>query len=273
MANLKKIGSVVLKILNAFFLVLLVVLLVVLIYLAVGSRSSGLPFLQSFKIFTVMSGSMEPTLNVGGVILVEKVDTSELQEGDIITFLSNDTALNGKVVSHRIIQVVENDNLTMYITKGDANESRDDAAAIPENVIGRVIFHVPYLGYLLNFMKTKQGFFCILLLPCMIILLIETIGLMKNFWAYMDERKALKEQSGEAPEEEKDASASKADEGEEENQAETEALPELPVKSMEAETESSEALSPEPLAPDTGNSAEQHNVFVEDEQLKEENNL
>ena len=159
MAKVKKIGSILLKILNAFFLVLLVILLVVLIYLAVGSRGSGLPFMQNFKIFTVMSGSMEPTLNVGGVILVEKVDTAELEEGDIITFLSNDTSLNGKVVSHRIIQVVKNENLTMYITKGDANKVRDDAAAIPENVIGRVIFHVPYLGYLLNFMKTKQGFF------------------------------------------------------------------------------------------------------------------
>ncbi|WP_195985812.1 signal peptidase I [Clostridium sp. D33t1_170424_F3] len=261
MANLKKIGSVVLKILNAFFLVLLVVLLVVLIYLAVGSRSSGLPFLQSFKIFTVMSGSMEPTLNVGGVILVEKVDTSELQEGDIITFLSNDTALNGKVVSHRIIQVVENNNLTMYITKGDANESRDDAAAIPENVIGRVIFHVPYLGYLLNFMKTKQGFFCILLLPCMIILLIETIGLMKNFWAYMDERKALKEQNGEAPEEDKDATESEADKGE------------AGKKGME--TDAPEPSSSEPIAPDreAEASAELPAVFVKEEQPKEDNDL
>ena len=54
-------------------------------------------------------------------------------------------------------------------------------------------FHIPYLGYLLNFMKTRNGFFFLLLLPCMIILFVESISLLKNFWAYQDEKKALKE--------------------------------------------------------------------------------
>lgn len=193
MEQVKKVWSVICKILNAFFLVLLVGLVVILLYLAIGSRGSGFPFLQNYQLFTVLSGSMEPTLNVGGVIIVEKIDPMTLEDGDIITFLSNDTQLNGKVVSHRIIDVVDNSNGRMFITKGDANEDRDDAAAVPDNVIGRVIFHIPYLGYLLNFMKTKNGFFFILLLPCMIILLVESISLMKNFWAYMDEKKALQE--------------------------------------------------------------------------------
>lgn len=221
MEQVKKVWSIVCKILNAIFLVILIGLVVILLYLAIGSRGNGLPFLQNFQLFTVLSGSMEPNLNVGGVIIVEKVDPDTLKEGDIITFLSNDTTLNGKVVSHRIIQVVDNNNGRMFITKGDANEDRDDAAAVPNNVIGRVIFHVPYLGYLLNFMKTKQGFFFILLLPCMLILLVETIGLMKNFWAYMDEKKALREgadktdsegddslQKKESPEEQKEIPAS-----------------------------------------------------------------
>lgn len=193
MERIKKIWSIICKILNAFFLVVLIGLIVILLYLAIGSKGNGLPFLQNYQMFTVLSGSMEPTLNVGGVIIVEKVDPMTLQEGDIITFISNDTSLSGQVVSHRIIQVVDNNNGRMFITKGDANEDRDDAAAVPANVIGRVIFHIPYLGYLLNFMKTRNGFFVLLLLPCMIILFIESISLLKNFWAYQDEKKALKE--------------------------------------------------------------------------------
>ena len=193
MERIQKIWSIICKILNAFFLVVLIGLIVILLYLAIGSKGNGLPFLQNYQMFTVLSGSMEPTLNVGGVIIVEKVDPMTLQEGDIITFISNDTSLSGQVVSHRIIQVVDNNNGRMFITKGDANEDRDDAAAVPTNVIGRVIFHIPYLGYLLNFMKTRNGFFFLLLLPCMIILFVESISLLKNFWAYQDEKKALKE--------------------------------------------------------------------------------
>ena len=136
MERIKKIWSIICKILNAFFLVVLIGLIVILLYLAIGSKGNGLPFLQNYQMFTVLSGSMEPTLNVGGVIIVEKVDPMTLQEGDIITFISNDTSLSGQVVSHRIIQVVDNNNGRMFITKGDANEDRDDAAAVPTNVIG-----------------------------------------------------------------------------------------------------------------------------------------
>ena len=205
MEQVKKIWSIICKILNAFFLVLLVGLVVVLLYLAIGSKGNGLPFLQNYQLFTVLSGSMEPTLNVGGVIIVEKVDPMTLEEGDIITFVSNDTTLNGKVVSHRILQVVDNNNGRMFITKGDANEDRDDAAA--------------YLGYLLNFMKTKNGFFLILLLPCMIILLVETISLLKNFWAYVDEKKALKEGKVEDGSEEEPELPEKSEQPEEKQQA------------------------------------------------------
>ena len=229
MEQVKKIWSIICKILNAFFLVLLVGLVVVLLYLASGSKGNGLPFLQNYQLFTVLSGSMEPTLNVGGVIIVEKVDPMTLEEGDIITFVSNDTTLNGKVVSHRILQVVDNNNGRMFITKGDANEDRDDAAAVPDNVIGRVIFHIPYLGYLLNFMKTKNGFFLILLLPCMIILLVETISLLKNFWAYVDEKKALKEGKVEDGSEEEPELPEKSEQPEEKQQA-------GPEKSMGIET-------------------------------------
>ena len=252
MTQVKKVWSVICKILNAFFLVLLVGLVIILLYLAIGSRGNGLPFLQNYQLFTVLSGSMEPKLNVGGVIIVEKVDPMTLQEGDIITFLSNDTNLNGKVVSHRIVEIVNNSNGRMFITKGDANESRDDAAAVPDNVIGRVIFHIPYLGYLLNFMKTKNGFFLILLLPCMVILLVESISLMKNFWAYMDEKKALKEGKGESetpPEGEAlPAEAEEGSSGQAEDSVKVEA-PE-PSEGLQEETADSAERTPEISSPE-----------------------
>ena len=138
MERIKKIWSIICKILNAFFLVVLIGLIVILLYLAIGSKGNGLPFLQNYQMFTVLSGSMEPTLNVGGVIIVEKVDPMTLQEGDIITFISNDTSLSGQVVSHRIIQVVDNNNGRMFITKGDAIGSR--STLLPILIIGIALF-------------------------------------------------------------------------------------------------------------------------------------
>lgn len=158
MERIKKIWSIICKILNAFFLVVLIGLIVILLYLAIGSKGNGLPFLQNYQMFTVLSGSMEPTLNVGGVIIVEKVDPMTLQEGDIITFISNDTSLSGQVVSHRIIQVVDNNNGRMFITKGDANEDRDDAGRCANECHWPRYLSYPIFGLSFEFYEDQEWF-------------------------------------------------------------------------------------------------------------------
>lgn len=193
MSKLKKVFSALGKILNIFLLIVLVAAMASLAYLLLGAKGKALPFFEDYQIRTVMSGSMEPTLPVGSVALIKKQAPSAFVEGDIMTFMSNDPALSGKVVSHRVIEVIDSENNgLMFLTKGDANEDPDLAAAIAPNVIGRVVFDVPYLGYVLNFMGTKNGFFLLLLLPCMIILLLEVIGLIRNVRLYCEEREQLR---------------------------------------------------------------------------------
>ena len=89
---------------------------------------------------------MEDTLPVGSVIIVSERETEELAEGDIITFISNDPLFYGEIVTHRIVEIADFQGSVMFITKGDANEDRDQAAAIPANVIGKVVFNIPLLG-------------------------------------------------------------------------------------------------------------------------------
>lgn len=206
MSKLKKVFSALGKILNVFLLIVLVAAMASLAYLLLGAKGKALPFFEDYQIRTVMSGSMEPTLPVGSVALIKKQAPSAFVEGDIMTFMSNDPALSGKVVSHRVIEVIDSENNgLMFLTKGDANEDPDLAAAIAPNVIGRVVFDVPYLGYVLNFMGTKNGFFLLLLLPCMVILLLEVIGLIRNVRLYCEEREQLRRAQAEKTDVEEEA--------------------------------------------------------------------
>lgn len=137
------------KIWNAFTTVLVVVA-IALAVLLVGARLIGL------QVFTVLSGSMEPTYHVGSVIYVKSVDYTQLQEGDAITFMMDETT----VATHRIVGIVpdeEDPSVLRYRTKGDANDAEDGSLVHYKNVIGTPVFTIPYLGYVANYIQNPPG--------------------------------------------------------------------------------------------------------------------
>lgn len=129
---------------------LLVTAVIIVALLLAGVRLFG------FQVFTVLSGSMEPTYHTGSLIYVKPVDYRDLGEGDPITFmLSEDT-----IATHRIVGVVpdeEDPSVIRYRTKGDANDAEDGALVHYKNVIGTPVFTIPYLGYVANYIQNPPG--------------------------------------------------------------------------------------------------------------------
>ena len=130
----------------------LVALVVVLAVLLVGVRVVGM------QVFTVLSGSMEPTYHTGSLIYVKSVDYKTLKVGDPITYMiSQDT-----VVTHRIIEVLvdeEDPSTIRYFTKGDANETEDAAPVHFNNLIGVPVFAIPLLGYVSAYIQSPPGMY------------------------------------------------------------------------------------------------------------------
>lgn len=104
------------------------------------------PRLTGATAYTVLTGSMEPTLPPGTLIVVKEVPATELVAGDVITFQmqSGDPAVN----THRIVQVAyDSQGTPRFATQGDANEHADEGLLVPEQVRGRLWYSVPYLGH------------------------------------------------------------------------------------------------------------------------------
>lgn len=110
--------------------------------------------LTHFEFYIINSGSMEPNIKVGSVVIVEKQTKYHLN--DIVTYKLDDL-----IITHRLVNV-ENNN---WLTKGDANNSIDPWQIQENQIKGKVIFHIPYLGYLLALIK-KYGLFLVLLYLC-----------------------------------------------------------------------------------------------------------
>lgn len=95
----------------------------------------------------ILSGSMEPVLHTGGIVFT---DTRPFvpEEGDIITY-----RMGGSQITHRIIQKKKE----TYVTKGDANDGADAAEVTASQILGRVVFSLPFLGYAVAFLQKKTS--------------------------------------------------------------------------------------------------------------------
>ena len=107
-----------------------------------------------YKPVAVYSGSMEPTIPVGGLAVDRAIAASDVRVGDVITF--SDPYVNGRLVTHRVIRILQTPNGLAYRTKGDANSARDPWTIRLSGQVGRVSFTVPVAGYVLYYAHTRE---------------------------------------------------------------------------------------------------------------------
>lgn len=126
---------------------LLTVLLAALLVLV--SAVTVVPRMIGAVPLTVLTGSMQPSLDPGDLVVVRPTDTKSIVVGDVVTFqpVSNDPAL----VTHRVIEVRRDaaGAVSGFVTQGDANSASDDPI-VPDQVMGRVVYSVPRIGYVTN---------------------------------------------------------------------------------------------------------------------------
>ena len=102
--------------------------------------------------YTVLTGSMVPSIPVGSVVYAKAADPASLAAGEVIVFYDGHTDIP---ITHRII---ENDTARgQVVTKGDANETQDLMPIPYMNIVGRVCLHIPILGYIASPLSSLMG--------------------------------------------------------------------------------------------------------------------
>lgn len=176
------------KIWNGLTTVLVALVLILAILLA-GARLIGM------QVFTVLSGSMEPTYHTGSLIYVKEVDPFELKAGDVITFMLDEDT----VATHRIVEVVsdgEDSGVVRFRTKGDANDVEDGGLVHYKNVIGSPVFSIPQLGYLANYIQSPPGLYIAISAGAILILLVFLPDLLSDDKKEEGEDKPQKKKGG-----------------------------------------------------------------------------
>ena len=138
------------------------------------------PIWWDLEFRSVASGSMEPAIPLGAVAIVVPVDATAVQVGDVITFRSPENP--SLVVTHRVVEVNGSPDARLYRTKGDANDDEDLEPVPAESILGQVRLHIPYLGYLAQYIRTRQGWIYLVLVPGGALVLMELVRILKVIW-------------------------------------------------------------------------------------------
>ena len=141
----------------------------VVIALALLLLISIIPIPGNIEMKIVQSGSMEPAIHTGSAVIIKPLES--YTEGDIITFYFNRG--DETPTTHRIIEVREAEGAISYLTKGDANENEDPQPVSGTSVVGKVLFSIPYLGYVLDYIKKPVGFLLVIGVPAALIIFDE----------------------------------------------------------------------------------------------------
>ena len=122
-------------------------------------------FLLGYQPMIVLSGSMEPALKTGDIVVVKKISPELIKEGDIITFQVAEDIM----ITHRVKKVVTTAGGVSFKTKGDANKNEDRSLINEQQLLGRVVLKIPYGGYMANFVRSKWGFVFLIVVPVIIL--------------------------------------------------------------------------------------------------------
>lgn len=153
-----------------------------LVWLALGifalslitSVLSGASLLGDKKFLLVQSGSMEPSIMTGDIIVISSA--RQYFKNDVITFRDSSRG----IVTHRIVDITTTGQKSIISTKGDANRSLDSDTISSDQIMGKVVLTLPKLGYLVNFTRQPLGLLIFIVFPASVIIIEEITQVLRS---------------------------------------------------------------------------------------------
>lgn len=148
------------------------IVVIIFALLAISSKFS----IGGFKLLVVRSGSMEPTIKTGSIVIGKNFN--EYNIGDIVTFKNIDKPK--ETTTHRLVNKQFQGSTYLFTTKGDANDSADGEQVTQDRIVGKAMFSIPYFGYAVAFARTLPGLIIFVIIPATIIIYDEILKIRKE---------------------------------------------------------------------------------------------
>ena len=164
-----KIGSIVFKVI--IFIVMILFILSVCLHRFSNNKLS----IFNYRMFTVISGSMEPKYKIGDVLLAKEIAPEKIKVGDTISYLGNVNSFKDKVVTHQVVGIDKIDGKYYFHTKGLANLVEDPLVSA-DQLYGKVIYKSVIISLIYKIVSTNVGFYLFIIIPILYIISSEIIS-------------------------------------------------------------------------------------------------
>ncbi len=198
MKNLNKpkkisIISLILKLIETILTILVVAICVLIITQRVTNNEYGL---LGYRLFKIETGSMIPKYNINDVILVKEVDTDTIEIEDSVVYRGNVGELNGRIITHKVVDIKENDGKKFFYTKGIANTTMDPKVS-ESQILGVVVTKLFFLSLITGFLTNVYSLYFFVILPASVYVVFVLIHSgekrERRIQAKIRERQELKE--------------------------------------------------------------------------------
>lgn len=171
-------GKKIFKIFSTALFVLLMLITVLLVMMRFMGESYGI---FGYNAYYVLTGSMEPEIMSGDVIISKSVDdAAELKVDDVITYMGETGEVKGKSITHRIIDIKKENGEFVFVTQGDANPVADPLIR-SDQIVSKMVCTSSFLGAIVSVVNSKYGFLLIIILPLAIFMTSEIVSLVKTY--------------------------------------------------------------------------------------------
>lgn len=168
---------------NILYALLVILVLFILIVVILQRVSNNTLSLGGFKIFNIVTGSMEPKYHVGDILISKEIEPKEIKVGDDVVYQGKEGNFAGKIVTHQVINIEEENGTYKFHTKGIVNTEEDPIVG-QEQVMGRVIYKIKSISYISKMINNLYSFYFVIFIPIGILVFIEVrrtvIALTKN---------------------------------------------------------------------------------------------
>ncbi len=173
-----------------WLIVLVAVTMMIFTVISVTTFNRNDRSLFGYKMYIVNTDSMSKTdFAAGALILVKETDPATLKDGDIITFISQDTNSFGETVTHKIRKLTKDaEGNPGFITYGTTTDTDDETIVTYPYVLGKYEKQIPGLGNFFNFLKTTPGYFICIFTPFMLLIVYEGVKFFNLFRRYKKEQ-------------------------------------------------------------------------------------
>lgn len=173
-----------------WIVVLIAVAMMIFTIISVSTFNRNDRTLFGYRAYIVMSDSMAATdFDAGSLILVKETDPRTLKEGDIISYVSQNSVSFGETVTHKIRSITRDANGNLaFVTYGTTTGIDDATLVTAPFILGKYEIAIPYIGTFFSFLKTPQGYIVCILIPFMLLIMYQGVNCVRLFRRYKGEQ-------------------------------------------------------------------------------------